>query len=84
MKVYIEERCKEIAKYIIKTRCTCKDCARKFGISETTVHQDMRKRLPKIDNKLYLQVSNILDLNKAEAFLRGGLATKEKYEINKI
>lgn len=67
---------------MIKTRCTCKDCSKKFGISKATVQQDMRKRLPEIDKNLYLQVGKILDLNKAEAFLRGGLATKEKYTLD--
>lgn len=84
MKIYVEERCKELAKYIIKTGCTCKECGKKFGVSKTTVHHDMRKRLPEIDKKLYLQVSKVLDLNKAESHLRGGLATKENYDLKMI
>lgn len=79
MRIYIEERCREIAKYMIYTQATCRECAKKFGISKATVHKDMRERLKDVDSELHLQVGKVLDLNKAEAHLRGGLATQEKF-----
>lgn len=78
MQEYIKTRCVEMAKYIIETNCTCRECAKKFSISKTTVHLDMRKRLVDIDILLYKKVEKVLDLHKKEAHLRGGLAIREK------
>lgn len=76
---YIEERALLAASYIIETNCTIRECAKKIGVSKTTIHIDLSKRLKNIDLKLYKEVNKILQLNKAEAHLRGGLATSEKY-----
>ena len=79
MKDYIEERVLELAHYIIESRSTVRATARKFGTSKSTVHKDLTDRLPEIDKELYDRVHSILDTNKAERHIRGGLATKEKY-----
>ena len=80
MKEYIEDRVYEIAVYIIKTGCTVRACARVFRVSKSTVHKDMTERLPELNPVLADQVRRILDVNKAERHIRGGLATKAKYE----
>ena len=80
MKGNIEERACQLAAYIIENRTTVRDTAKKFGISKSTVHKDIRERLPQYNRTLYLQVQEILEENKAERHIRGGLATKEKYE----
>lgn len=79
MKDYIEERVLEIADYIIMNGTTVRDAARKFGVSKSTVHKDMTERLPMINPSLSAEVRKILDLNKSERHIRGGLATREKY-----
>lgn len=79
MKDYIEERTIEVANYIIKNKPTVRAAAKHFNISKSTVHKDLTVRLPEIDADLYDSVRKILDINKAERHLRGGLATKEKY-----
>ena len=79
MKDYIEERAVEIANYIIETKATVRQTAKKFGISESTVHKDVTDRLQQIDPSLAAEARKILDLNKSERHIRGGLATKEKY-----
>lgn len=81
MKDYIEKRALEIAKYIIDERATVRKTARVFGVSKSTVHKDVTERLPKINPLVASQVKNILDANKAERHIRGGKATKKKYEI---
>ena len=80
MKDYIEERAVEIAHYIIETKATVRQTAKKFGISKSTVHKDVTERLVKINPALAKEVRKILDENKAERHIRGGLATKAKYE----
>lgn len=75
-----DERTVEVAKYISSTGTTVRDAAKYFGISKSTIHKDMTSRLPDIDTSLYEDVRKILDVNKAERHLRGGLATKEKYK----
>lgn len=79
MKAYIEERAVEAAKYIISSNATVRETAKRFGISKSTVHKDVTERLEKINPKLAHEARKVLELNKAERHLRGGMATKEKY-----
>lgn len=79
LKTYIEERAVEIANFIIKSNATVRQTAKKFGISKSTVHKDVTERLRKINPKLALEAKRILEVNKSERHIRGGLATKEKY-----
>ena len=80
MKDYIEERVLELAGYIIETGATVRAAAKKFRISKSTVHKDITERLLEINHGLAAQVKTVLDNNKAERHIRGGLATKEKYQ----
>lgn len=80
MKEYIEKRAVEIADYIIKKGATVRQAARIYGVSKSTVHKDVTERLPKINPLKAGQVKVILDINKAERHIRGGKATKMKYE----
>ena len=75
----IEDRVYELALYITDTHSTVRNAARHFGISKSTVHKDMSERLKYLNPALYKKVKIILELNKAERHIRGGLATKEKY-----
>ena len=77
---YIEERVLELAGYIIETGATVRAAAKKFRISKSTVHKDITERLLEINPGLAAQVKTVLDNNKAERHIRGGLATKEKYQ----
>ena len=79
-KVSIEERAIELAQYIIDSKDTVRGAAKKYGISKSTVHKDVSERLLKINPSLAHDVRIILDENKAERHIRGGLATKLKYE----
>ena len=79
MKKYIEERAVEVATYIIENNATVRQAAKKFGISKSTVHKDCAERLSQVNPNLANEVRKILDVNKAERHIRGGLATKEKY-----
>ena len=79
MKDYIEERAVEIAAYIIDNNATVRQTAKQFGISKSTVHKDCSERLAEINPGLAAEVRQILDVNKAERHIRGGLATREKY-----
>lgn len=79
MYVSIEERAVELAHYIIDSKDTVRGAAKKFGISKSTVHKDVSERLKKINPNLANQVRVILDENKAERHIRGGMATKMKY-----
>ena len=65
---------------MIENRATVRAAAQKFGISKSTVHKDLTQRLCQLDRPLYLQVRALLDQNKAERHLRGGLATRRKYK----
>ena len=80
MKEYIEERAVSIANYIIDHNATVRQTAKKFGISKSTVHKDVTDRLTNLNPSLAAQARVVLDINKAERHIRGGLATKEKYE----
>ena len=79
MKSYIEERAVEIAKYIIDNNATVRQTAKQFGISKSTVHKDCVERLKVINPALAVEVRKVLDVNKQERHIRGGLATREKY-----
>ena len=79
MKEYIEERAEEIARYIVENNATVRQTARRFGISKSTVHKDVTERLAQINPALANEVRKVLDVNKSERHIRGGLATKEKY-----
>ena len=79
MKTYIEERAVEVANFIINSNATVRETAKKFGISKSTVHKDVTERLKKINPKLAIEAKKVLEINKSERHIRGGLATKEKY-----
>lgn len=79
MKKYIEERAVEIANYIVESNATVRQTAKKFGISKSTVHKDVTERLIQINPSLAREARKVLDTNKAERHIRGGLATREKY-----
>jgi len=79
LKEYIEERAMEIAEYIIETKATVRQAAKKFGVSKSTIHKDVTERLEQINPTLASQARLVLDVNKSERHIRGGLATKEKY-----
>ena len=79
MKSDIEERACELAVYIVENKATVRAAAQRFGVSKSTVHKDLSERLQSIDMALYRQVKEILDTNKAERHIRGGLATRRKY-----
>ena len=80
MKREIYIRVTEAAEYIRATGATVRVCAKRFGVSKTTIHKDMRERLKEISPALYAQVSQVLPKNKAERHIRGGEATREKYQ----
>ena len=79
MKGNMEQRACDEAVYIIESRGTVRDAARKFGISKSTVHKDLSERLPAYNRALYLQVKEVLEENKAQRHIRGGIATRKKY-----
>jgi len=79
LKTYIEERAVEVANFIINSNATVRETAKKFGISKSTVHKDVTERLVKINPKLAVEARRVLEVNKSERHIRGGLATKEKY-----
>ena len=76
----IEDRACALAVYIIENGATVRAAAKYFGISKSTVHKDLQQRLPQCNRGLYLQVRQVLDQNKRERHIRGGLATREKYK----
>ncbi len=69
----------DIAKYIVENNATVRQTAKKFGISKSTVHKDVTERLPQINPSLAQKARKVLDVNKSERHIRGGLATREKY-----
>lgn len=79
MKDYIEERAIEIANFIIEEKATVRQTAKKFGVSKSTVHKDVTERLLQINPSLAARARIVLDVNKSERHIRGGLATREKY-----
>lgn len=76
----IEERACELAVYMIETGATVRSAAKHFGISKSTVHKDLQQRLPQCNRPLFEQVRQVLELNKAERHIRGGMATRKKYK----
>ena len=76
----IAQRACELAVYMIETGATVRTAAQHFGISKSTVHKDLSQRLPQYNHALYLQVRQILDVNKAQRHIRGGIATQKKYQ----
>ena len=80
MKEYIEERAVEIACYIIEHKATVRQTAKRFGVSKSTIHKDVTDRLLQINPSLAAEARKILDVNKSERHIRGGLATREKYK----
>lgn len=79
MKDYIEERAIDIANYIIENNATVRQTAKQFGISKSTVHKDVTERLMQVNPSLAKEARKVLDVNKSERHIRGGLATREKY-----
>lgn len=80
MRTDMEERACDLALYIIEHKATVRTAAKQFGISKSTVHKDLSQRLPAFNRPLYLQVKEILEVNKAERHIRGGIATRRKYK----
>lgn len=80
MKGIVEERAVELGEYILENRTTVRGAAKKFGISKSTVHKDVSERLKRVNPRLYREVKDILEINKAQRHIRGGLATRMKYK----
>ena len=80
MKGIVEERAVELGTYIVENKSTVRDAAKKFGVSKSTVHTDVSQRLRQLNPCLYNEVRVILDVNKAQRHIRGGIATREKYK----
>ncbi len=76
----MEERANALALYMVENKATVRSAAKKFGISKSTVHKDLSERLAVCNRPLYLQVKQVLETNKAERHIRGGLATRKKYK----
>ncbi|MBE6918256.1 MAG: sporulation transcriptional regulator SpoIIID [Ruminococcaceae bacterium] len=76
----LEQRACDLALYIVENRATVRQAAKQFGVSKSTVHKDIAERLPFINRQLYLQAKEILEENKAQRHIRGGLATRKKYK----
>ena len=79
MNTTVEERAVELGLYMIESGATVRSAAKKFGISKSTVHKDLTERLKKINPSLFAEVRKVLDLNKMERHIRGGMATRERY-----
>lgn len=79
----IDDRATKLGEFIVENKCTVRRAAKQFGVSKSTVHKDVSQRLKYIDTGLYRDVKNILAINKAQRHIRGGLATKKKYESMK-
>ncbi|MBQ9233900.1 MAG: sporulation transcriptional regulator SpoIIID [Lachnospiraceae bacterium] len=79
MRDYIEERVLSIGNYIVLNNATVRQAAKEFGVSKSTAHKDAADRLPKINAELAKRVRSILDVNKSERHIRGGMATRNKY-----
>ena len=77
---WVGERTIELAQYILETKDTVRGAAKKFGISKSTVHKDITQRLEEINPELYLKIKEIMEIHKDERHIRGGIATKEKYQ----
>lgn len=80
MRSNIEERAVSLARYIVENRATVRAAAKHFGVSKSTVHKDISDRLRRVNEPLYEEVKGVLDFNKSERHIRGGLATRKKYK----
>lgn len=80
---HIGERAKKCGEYIAATGCTVRTCAAHFGVSKSTVHKDVTERLPYLDPTLFKKVQKVLGKNLSERHIRGGSATKRKYELRR-
>ena len=80
MKGFVEQRAVELGEYIIQSKATVRKTAKKFGISKSTVHKDVSERLKKVNPQLYREVKSVLEINKAQRHIRGGMATRRKYK----
>lgn len=80
VKGIVEERAVELGRYIVENKATVRAAAKQFGISKSTVHMDVSERLKKVNPQLYREVKEILEINKAQRHIRGGLATQKKYQ----
>lgn len=83
MKGIVEERAVELGEYIIESGATVRSAAKKFGVSKSTVHKDVSERLKTVNPQLYREVKTILEINKAQRHIRGGMATRKKYQHDK-
>ena len=81
MREHMELRVLQTAEYILETKTTVREAAKRFHVSKSTVHKDMGERLLELEPSLYADVRKVLEQNKAERHLRGGLATREKYKV---
>ena len=79
MKGNMEERAVLLAQYIVENQATVRAAAKKYGVSKSTVHKDISERLPQFNRALYLQAREVLEVNKAQRHIRGGIATRRKY-----
>ncbi len=79
MDICVEKRAVTLGKFIVETGATVRMCAKNYGISKSTVHKDVSDRLKSLDEDLYLKVKKVLEFNKAQRHIRGGIATKNKY-----
>ena len=79
MKGNVEDRSIELGRHIVETHATVRSTAQRFGVSKSTVHKDVSERLRRLNPALYRQVKQVLEVNKAQRHIRGGLATREKY-----
>lgn len=80
MENHIEERACQLTVYMIENKATVRAAAKKFGVSKSTVHKDLSQRLPQYSKSLYEQVKVVLETNKAQRHIRGGMATRRKYK----
>ena len=83
MNYEIENRAEKLGEYIIDHNATVRGAAQRFGVSKSTVHKDVSQRLRALNQALYAQVRRVLDANKSERHIRGGMATKKKYLLRK-
>ena len=79
----LTDKCRPImlGEYMVRNDATVRKAAKQFGISKSTVHKDIREKLPELSPELYKEVEKLLEINKQERHIRGGMATKRKYEI---
>ena len=82
MKGFVEQRAVELGEYIIQSKATVRKTAKKFGISKSTVHKDVSERLKKVNPQLYRKVKSVLEINKAQRHIRGGMAPSRQYKAD--